>query len=148
MNFAPILDDIAVAQQNRAAGIGLFIHSRRTAPAGLEPLARYGNDIVVIWDAENETTDAWLKAGLLSAKALAVRAATDHAERAADFQAIDKSMQEIQRQVKYLDDIRTWSGTIKNNAEKVIDRVERMQKALEGEIETLVQQVDQLKHPA
>ena len=142
------LDEIAVAQQNRAAGIGLFIHSRRTAPAGLEPLARYGNDIVVIWDAENETTDAWLKAGLLSAKALAVRAATDHAERAADFQAIDKSMQEIQRQVKYLDDIRTWSGTIKNNAEKVIDRVERMQKALEGEIETLVQQVDQLKHPA
>ena len=43
--------------------------------------------------------------GLLSAKALAVRAATDHAERAADFQAIDKSMQEIQRQVKYLDDM-------------------------------------------
>lgn len=74
-----------------------------------------------------------------------MRAATDNAERAADFQAIDKSLAEIQRQVKYLDEIRTWSGTIKNNAEKVIDRTERMQKALEGELALLGQQVEQLK---
>jgi hypothetical protein len=139
------LDEIDTARKNREAGVGLFIHSRRTAPAGLEPLARYGNDIVVTWDAEDETTDAWLKAGLLTAKALAVRAATENAERAADFQAIDKAMQEIQRQVKYLDDIRTWSGTIKSNAEKVIDRAERMQKALDGELESLLTQIEQLK---
>ena len=66
----------------------------------------------------------------------------------ADFQAIDKSLTEIQRQVKYLDEIRTWSGTIKNSAEKVIDRVERMQKALDVELETLGQQVEQLKSVA
>lgn len=142
------LEEIDTARKNREACVGLFVHSRRTAPAGLEPLARYGNDIVVTWDAEDETTDAWLKAGLLTARALAVRAATDHAERAADFQAIDKSLAEIQRQVKYLDDIRTWSGTIKNNAEKVIDRAERMQKALEMELEALGEQVAQLKNPA
>lgn len=139
------LEEIDTARKNREAGVGLFVHSRRTAPAGLEPLARYGNDIVVTWDAEDETTDTWLKAGLLTAKALAVRAATDHAERAADFQAIDKSIAEIQRQVKYLDDIRTWSGTIKNNAEKVIDRAERMQKALDVELESLLTQIEQLK---
>ncbi|MBK6744590.1 MAG: hypothetical protein IPG66_17165, partial [Hydrogenophilales bacterium] len=128
------LDEIAVARQNRAAGIGLFIHSCRTAPAGLEPLARYGNDIVVTWDAEDETTDAWLKAGLLTAKALAVRSANDNAERAADFQAIDKSITEIQRQARYLDEIRTWSQTIQNNAGKVLDRADRMQKALDAEL--------------
>jgi len=139
------LEEIDTARKNREAGVGLFIHSRRTAPAGLEPMARYGNDIVVIWDAEDETTDAWLKAGLLTAKALAVRARLDNAERASDFQAIDKSMQEIQRQVKYLDEIRTWSGTIKSNAEKVIDRAERMQKTLVDELDTLGQQLEQLK---
>ena len=139
------LDEIAVARQNRAAGIGLFIHSRRTAPEGLEPLARYGNDIVVTWDAEDETTDAWLKAGLLTAKALAVRAAADNAERAADFQAIYKSITEIQRQARYLDDIRTWSQTIQNNAGKVLDRADRMQKALDAELEALGLQVAQLK---
>ncbi|MCP5276962.1 MAG: hypothetical protein H6935_01205 [Thiobacillus sp.] len=144
-NLKGTLEEIDTARKNRDAGVGLFIHSRRTAPAGMEPLARYGNDIVVIWDAEDETTDAWLKAGLLTAKSLAVRARLDNAERAADFQAIDKSMQEIQRQVKYLDEIRTWSSTIKSNAEKVIDRIERMQKALDGELDALGQQVEQLR---
>jgi hypothetical protein len=142
------LDEIAVARQNREAGIGLFVHSRRTAPAGLEPLARYGNDIVVTWDAEDETTDAWLKAGLLTAKALAVRAAADNAERAADFQAIDKSITEIQRQARYLDEIRTWSQTIQNNAGKVLDRADRMQKALDAELEALGLQVAQLRNSA
>lgn len=142
------LDEIDTARKNRDAGVGLFIHSRRTAPAGLESLARHGNDIIVVWDSEDETSDAYLKAGFMAAKALTVRARLENAERAADFQEIDKSLAEIQRQVKYLDDIRTWTGTIKSSAEKVIDRVERMQKALDGELETLGQQVEQLKSVA
>jgi len=139
------LEEIDTARKNRDAGVGLFVHSRRTAPDGLQALARYGNDIVVVWDAEDEFSDAYLKAGFMAAKALAVRARMDNAERSADFQAIDKSLTEIQRQVAYLDEIRTWSGTIKNSAEKVIDRVERMQKALEVELECLGEQVAQLK---
>ncbi len=142
------LEEVDIARKNRDAGVGLFVHSRRTAPVGLETLARHGNDIVVVWDAEDESTDAYLKAGLMAAKALTVRARLENAERTADFQAIDKSLTEIQRQVRYLDEIRTWSSTIKNNAEKVIDRVERMQKALDGELETLGQQVEQLKNVA
>lgn len=140
------LEEIDIARKNRDASVGLFVHSKRTAPDRLEPLARYGNDIVVVWDAEDETSDAYLKAGFMAAKALAVRARTENAGRTTDFQAIDKSLQEIQRQVKYLEDIRTWSGTIKSSAEKVIDRVARMQEALDGELEKLGQQVDQLKH--
>ncbi len=139
------LDEIDTARKNRDAGIGLFVHSRRTAPAGLEALARYGSDIVVVWDRDDEASDAYLKAGFMAAKALAVRARMENAERAADFQAIDKSLNEIQRQVKYLEDIRTWSGTIKSSADKVIDRVERMQKALADELDELGEQVAQLK---
>ncbi|KAB2310674.1 hypothetical protein F8A87_08285 [Betaproteobacteria bacterium SCN2] len=139
------LEEIDTARKNRDAGVGLFVHSRRTAPAVLETLARYGNDIIVVWDAEDESSDAYLKAAFMAAKAMAVRARVENAERVADFQAIDKSLTEIQRQAKYLDEIRTWSGTIKNNAEKVIDRVERMQKALDAELDNLGQQVEQLK---
>ena len=142
------LEEIDTARKNREAGVGLFVHSRRTAPSGLEPLARHGNDIVVVWDAEDETSDAYLKAGFMAAKALAVRLRQQHTGHVADFQAIDKSLTEIQRQVKYLDDIRTWSGTIKSSADKVIDRVERMQKALDGELDALGQQVEQLKSVA
>ncbi|HYP68749.1 MAG TPA: hypothetical protein VEP67_10940, partial [Thiobacillaceae bacterium] len=139
------LDEIDTARKNRDAAIGLFVHSRHTAPAGLEALARYGSDIVVIWDRDDEASDAYLKAGFMAARALAVRARMENAERAADFQAIDKSLNEIQRQVKYLEDIRRLSQTIKNNAGNVIDRVEMMQQALGRELESLGQQVEQLK---
>ncbi len=142
------LEEIDTARKNRDADVGLFIHSRRTAPAGLDTLARYGNDIVVVWDAEDESSDAYLKAGFMAAKALTVRVRLENAERTADFQAIDKSLTEIQRQVGYLDQIRTWSTTIKNNAVNVIDRVEKMQKTLDSELETLGQQVEQLKTDA
>lgn len=142
------LEEIGIAPKNRDVGVGLFVRSRRTAPAGLEPLTRYGNDIVVVWDVEDETSDVYLKAGFMAAKAMAVRTRMENAERATDFQAIDKPLTEIQRQVRYLDEIRTWSGTIKNSAEKVIARVERMQKALDGEMETLGQQIEQLKSVA
>ena len=43
--------------------------------AGLEPLARYGNDVVVIWNPEDDASDMVFKAGYLTAKALSIRAA-------------------------------------------------------------------------
>ncbi len=51
---------------------GLFFHSRCTVPAGLEPLASYGSNIIVDWDAEDETSDAYLKAGFMAAKGSSV----------------------------------------------------------------------------
>lgn len=139
------LDEIDIARKNRDAGVGLFVHSRRTAPAGLETLARHGNDIVVVWDTDDEASDAYLRAGFMAAKALAVRARLENAERAADFQAIDKSLHEIQRQVAHLEQIKTWTTTIKNNADNVIGRVTKMQEALGNELEKLTEQIDQLK---
>ena len=40
------LAEMETARQNRDAESGLFVFSKKTAPAGLEPLARYGNDVV------------------------------------------------------------------------------------------------------
>lgn len=142
------LDEIDIARKNRGAGVGLVVHSARTAPKGMETLARHGNDIVVVWDAEDEASDAYLRAGFMAVRALAVRARLENAARTADFQAIDKSLTEIQRQVDYLEKIKSWTSTIKNNADNVIDRIEKMQRALVGELDTLGEQIEQLKADA
>jgi hypothetical protein len=65
-----------IARKNRGAAVGLFIFSSRTAPQGLEPLARYGNDVVIVWDAEKPATDVVLIAGLEVTRALCARAKT------------------------------------------------------------------------
>lgn len=140
-----VIEELGQARENRHAQVGLFIWSRRTAPSGLMPLARYGADVVVLWDAEDETTDVYLQAGLMVAKAIAMSARHPKQEIEADFDALDRAILEVQRQAGYLDEITTSSGTIKSGAEKILNRVAMMRKALDRQVEILNEQVTQLR---
>ena len=40
-----------------------------------------------------------------------------------DFTAIDGALLEIAKQVKELDDIRTWTDTIRSNGQKILERL-------------------------
>ena len=142
------LNDLETARANRKAEVGLFIHSKRTAPTGLRPLARYGSDVVVVWDAEDELTDTYLSAAVMVCRALAVRKSTANEELTADFDALDKAIREVERQAGYLDEIKTTSTTIKTGAEKILDRVEKMRNALAKQVETLDAQTTVLRRVA
>ncbi len=67
------LSELEVARSNRNAQVGLFVMARSHAPAGFPNLARYGNDILVSWDPDDESTDAYLHAGVILGLALASR---------------------------------------------------------------------------
>jgi hypothetical protein len=144
-DLAAGLAEIATARANRGAEVGLFIFSSQTAPSGLRPFGRYGIDVVVVWDAMNEATDVFLSAGLMVAKALAVRSKVVEEGLAADFEAVDRSIREIERQAGYLEEIKTSSATIKSGAEKILHRVELMRAALEKQVGLLDTQVDLLR---
>jgi hypothetical protein len=88
-DLAEALTEMAIARQNRAADSGLFVFSKKVAPTGLEPLARYGDDVVVVWDADDPTTDSWLRIGLSMAGALCIRKALERSKMDVDFTAID-----------------------------------------------------------
>lgn len=139
------LEEIEVARKNRQASVGVFVHSKKTAPVGLAPMTRYGHDILVLWDKDDESTDVWLHAAFMSAKALAWRLSTSSQEKEVDATAMEKSIQEIERQAEYLEEIRTWSNTISSNTAKIIDRSERMKKALKSSIEVLSNQLEIIK---
>ena len=84
-NLKKALDELEDARKNRGADIGVFVFSKRTAPNGLEVFNRYGNDVVVIWDAEDTGSDVFLDAGLSVARALCARPKSISAEVDADF---------------------------------------------------------------
>jgi hypothetical protein len=138
------LDECDIARKNREAGICLFVHSRRTAPTGIESLARYGDDIVVVWDAEDEATDAYLKAGLLIAKAIAVQIRRAADSQAHDLQAMEGNVAEIIRQANQIEDISTWTSTIKSNAEKILTRADKVRNQILAESELLAEQLRRL----
>lgn len=67
------LAELEIARSNRGAQVGLFVLAKSHAPSGFPEMARYGNDILVTWDDEDETTDPYLHAGVILGLALASR---------------------------------------------------------------------------
>lgn len=138
-------EEIETARKNRSADWGLFVFSKKTAPAGLEPFQRYGNDLIVVWDAEDLTTDVFLKAGVIAARALCFRAQRQTAAQKVDFDVIDRAINEIEKRAGNLDDVRKSAETIQSSATKILDRTRKDREALEKQVSTLRERVDDLR---
>ncbi len=67
------LAEMDEARKNRQAQVGVFVFARSAAPDGLQPFARYGNDLVITWDPEDPASDLFIKAALSVARALVIR---------------------------------------------------------------------------
>lgn len=137
--------EIEVGRKNRAAEVGLFVFSRRTAPAGLSPMARYGSDVFVVWDAEDETTDVYLDSGLSVAKAISTRRALDREAQEVDFEALDRAVRAVEKQCQGLQEIRTLTQTIRNNSDKVIKRADLMEREIVRQVESLDERLRDLR---
>ncbi len=144
--LAQAREEIEVARKNRGADWGVFVFSKKTAPANLEPFARYGNDFIVVWDADDATSDVFLKAGIIAARALCFRSERQSAAQQVDFEAIDKAILEIEKRSGNLDEIRKSAETIQSSSSKILDRVRIDREALEKQVEILRECVVELKN--
>lgn len=139
------LAEIKVARENRSAQVGVFVFSAAIAPAGLDPLKRYDNDLVVIWDQDDPATDIYLKCAMSVARAIAVRQAKASAEAAANFDELDASVRKITDDAAALNEVITWGNTVQNSGKKIVDRVAKIRDDLENQAEMLRDHVGRLK---
>jgi hypothetical protein len=102
--------------------VGVFVFSRRTLMADISPLARFGNDIVVVWDSEDPSTDVVLSAALSLARALCARADADKRKLDIDVERVQKAMLDVERQVQGMDEIRKCAQSIRSSADKIEER--------------------------
>ena len=106
----------------------------------METISRYGNDVIVLWDCEDPSTDIFLNVGLSLARALCFRQQQESNDDNDDdrFEKhLKVAIPEIQRHVQRLDDIETWTKTILNNSEKILKRMKVTRKKLDEEVEKL-----------
>ena len=141
VTLAAARQEIEMARKNRGADWGLFVFSRKTAPTGLEPFQRYGNDFVVIWDAEDPSSDVFLKAGIIAARALCFRAERKTAAAMVDFEAIDRAILEIEKRAGNLEEVRKSAETIQSSSAKILERVRIDREALEKQVTQLREKV-------
>lgn len=138
-------EEIEKARKNRDASVGVFVFSKKTAPLKQESLLRYGNDIFVIWDADDISNDVILKSALCLAKALCVRESKTRDAEAADFQAIDNAILAIEKEAKRLESMKTWTETITSNGGKILDEIRKMSAALDRQMQILREALSGLK---
>lgn len=143
--LADALTEIETGRKNRDAKVGVFVFSKRTAPAGLDALARYGDDVVVVWDSENSETDVILSAGLSLARALCVRQAAESKKVDVDIEAIVKSILDVEKQAQGLEEIRTSAQSIKNAAEKIDNRARIVGEGLARSVKSLEEEMEAVK---
>jgi hypothetical protein len=132
------------ARRNRNAEVCLFVHSTRTAQDGIPAFQRFGNDIVLRWDAE-DGGDVWLRAGLMVATALSVRAASHDKQDAASFARIDGAIERMRKHVEGFEEINTCAGTAQRAAEKILKRARIMEEGLADQLATIMEEAVKLK---
>jgi hypothetical protein len=139
------LEECDEARRNRGSQVCLFVHSARTAPKGFETLSRHGHDIVVLWDAENDVSDAYLKAGLMAARLMCVRQAQQSSSQSASWTVIDKQIENMRKAISNFADLRTISETIERSAEKSLERIRIMSKDLDSSLATMEEHLTSMR---
>lgn len=139
------LEEADQARRNRTASVCLFVHSARTAPAGLVELHRWGQDIVVVWDEDQPATDVRLKAAYMLAKALAIRAGQHNEQEAASLAEMDSAIEAIRKQIAGFEEIQNSARTVVNGGEKILKRADLMGQEIERKLLVLQEHTARLR---
>lgn len=139
-------NEIELARRNRDAQVGVFVYSARSAPEGLSKFNRLGNDIFVVWDQEDPSTDLVLDATLSLASAMIMQGVSESAEFSGDFETIDRALLSIQKQIEGLDEFDKTSDTITLSANKIRERTRKMRNHLTRELKNLNETIAGVKN--
>ena len=131
------LQELDDARKNRQAEVGVFVFSRQSAPDDLLPLKRYGNNVIVVWDANDPASDPYLHAALEFAKAFCADRGRKTTVGDVDFDAIEKAVLAIEKAAGNLDVINSSAETIQKQADKILDRVRKDRKHFALQIDRL-----------
>jgi hypothetical protein len=142
-------EEIEEARKNRGAQIGVFVFSKKTAPAGFEPIVRYGDDLFIVWDSEDPATDLFVRLSLTVARALCTRKNVDQEAQKVDFTLIDKAVLAIKKRYDDFDTINKLADDVMGGGQKIKDRARIAKDDIErqiGRLETQIADLKQLAH--
>ena len=127
-------EEIHTARKNRGAIVGIMVMSNSTTPESVPRFQRIGNDIFLVWDADDAYSEVFLQAGISVARAIAVGSMTSESVVEFDKDDVMKAVRHIEKEIGYLEDLKKWSETIKSNSGKILGKIETMTTNLKREI--------------
>jgi hypothetical protein len=123
------LDELDAARKNRNAAAGVFVMARSHCGDAFPRFARYGNNVIVVWDDQDPATDAYLHAAILLGIGLITRIKT--AGDAGDIAALRDVEARIEGELSRLEKMEKHSDSIRRNVDGISDEIRKAQKALD-----------------
>lgn len=131
-----VLAECKIARDNRAAQVALFVWDREAA-ASHPPLMRYGQDVVVVWDEQDPTTDSYVTAAYWLARSMvAAHAQNDQVGRVQEHLIAD-AFDQIVALSSMLDQIKKSGEQIVKHGQLVTTQAVQVQAQLAAQVESL-----------
>lgn len=123
------IDALDAARKNRGAVAGVFVMARSHASEVFPEFARYGSNVLVIWDDQDPATDAYLHAAVLLGMALVARSRPTG--DAGDIAALHDVEGRIEAELGRLKTMEKHSEAIRKNVDGISDEIRKAHKALD-----------------
>lgn len=140
--------ELADARANRGAELGIFVFSRATAPAGLEPIARHERDLFVVWDQDDPSTDLALRMAISLARAMAVGARASANKTEVSLAEMEKVIEAVTKDMKTLDDLAKTARSVQESGGKLVDQAGKLKVSLQRQLDRLQEHVGGLRAEA
>ncbi|MDH5751120.1 MAG: hypothetical protein OEZ59_01715 [Deltaproteobacteria bacterium] len=139
------LAELDEAKLNRQAAVGVFVLGTHSQTEGMDPLLRYGNDILVCWDSDNRDTDVFLKAAVSLARAMVTREHKAGQGTAAGLGELDAAIAAVIKALGGLSRIKGWAKTITDRARDIDEEADKLERRAAREMENMREAMDSLK---
>ena len=123
------LAELDIARANRAACAGVFVMAKSHVPDGFPLFARFGSNVLVVWDDEDQSTDPYLHAAILLGLGLAVRSQRSGDE--GDLGALRDLEGRIEDELQRLGKMEKYNQSIRRGSEGLADEIRKAQHALD-----------------
>jgi hypothetical protein len=123
------LEELDTARSNRNACAGVFVIARSHAPDGFPTFARYGNNVLVVWDEMNAVADPYLHAAILLGLGLATRSRTVGDQ--GDLDAMRDIEGRIGDELRRLEKMEKHNEGIRKNSDGIADEIRKAQRQLD-----------------
>lgn len=144
-NQKDALAELQKARENREAQVGVFVFSRKSANEEMQLLTRIGQDLIVIWDAEDTQSDLALKMAISVARMITIKERKISETLTANINEMQVSIDAMIREVAVLDEIMRLAKAAEANTLKITTKAEKLKKKMDESLEELRENMKQLE---
>lgn len=123
------IEELDMARANRDAGGGVFVMAMSHAADGFPRFARYGSNVLVIWDETDISTDPYLHAAVLLGLGLATRG--KRVRDQGDMEALRDMEGRIEDKLRRLEKMEKHNEGIRKNSDGIADEIRKARRQLD-----------------